>query len=153
MDSVIRGVAVYVLVLAGLRAAGRRSVGEMTGFDLVLLLIVAETTQQALLGDDFSITNSVVLLATLFGIDILLSFVKQRWPAAERALDGRPTVLMLDGQIDEAALRQTRIDRDDLMEAARREGLPNLRAVRHAVLEINGEISIIPEKAVAGNDE
>jgi uncharacterized membrane protein YcaP (DUF421 family) len=150
MDSVIRGLAVYFLVFAGLRAAGRRTVGELTGFDLVLLLIVAETTQQALLGDDFSITNSVVLLATLFGIDILLSLVKQRWPAVERILDGRPTVLMLDGQIDEAALRRTRIDQSDLMEAARREGLPNLRAVRHAVLEINGDISIMPDK---GDDD
>jgi uncharacterized membrane protein YcaP (DUF421 family) len=150
MDSVIRGFAVYFLVFAGLRAAGRRTVGELTGFDLVLLLIVAETTQQALLGDDFSITNSIVLLATLFGIDILLSLLKQRWPAVERILDGRPTVLMLDGQIDEAALRRTRIDRSDLMEAARREGLPNLRAVRHAVLEINGDISIMPDK---GDDD
>jgi uncharacterized membrane protein YcaP (DUF421 family) len=147
MDSVIRGVAVYILVLAGIRAAGRRSIGEMTGFDLVLLLIVAETTQQALLGDDFSITNSVVLLATLFGVDILLSLVKQHWSSAEHLLDGRPTVLMLDGKVDEAALRRTRLDRDDLLEAARREGLPNLGAVRHAVLEITGDISIIAIKA------
>lgn len=144
MESVLRGAAVYLIILVLIRVSGRRTVAEMTAFDLVLLLIVSETTQQALLGQDFSITNALVVLVTLFSIDVLLSFVKQVWPAAERAIDGRPTVLMLDGRIDESALRKCRIDKNDILIAARRDGVPNLGGVRHAVLEVNGRISIMP---------
>lgn len=146
METVIRGIFIYFVVLVVMRAAGRRSVGEMTAFDLVLLLIVAETTQQALLGDDFSLTNAVVLVVTLFSIDILLSFVKERWPAADKVIDGRPTILLSDGQVDEKALKYTRLDENDLLEAARREGLARLDEVRYAVLEVNGDISVIPKK-------
>jgi uncharacterized membrane protein YcaP (DUF421 family) len=146
METVIRGLIIYVVVLAAMRAAGRRSVGEMTAFDLVLLLIIAETTQQALLGDDFSLTNAIILIVTLFSIDILLSFLKERWPAADKVMDGRPTILMSDGQIDEAALKYTRLGELDLLEAARREGVATLGEVRYAVLEVNGDISIIPKK-------
>src|SRR5690606_1632030 len=92
METVLRGAAVYAILLLIIRFSGRRTLAQMTAFDLVLILIVAETTQQALLGDDFSITNAVVLILTLFTIDIGLSYVKETWPAAEKALDGRPTV-------------------------------------------------------------
>lgn len=143
MDSVVRGTVIYFLVLVILRATGRRSAGEMKTFDLVLLLIVAETTQQALLGDDFSITNALVLLVTLFSIDILLSFTKRWFPVFEELIDGRPTVIIRDGHLDERAMRRARIDREDLLVAARQAGAPNLTTVRHAVLEINGKISIV----------
>ena len=73
MESVYRGAAVYFILLVIVRLSGRRLVAEMTAFDLVLILILAETTQQALLGDDFSLTNFVVLAVTLFGIDIALA--------------------------------------------------------------------------------
>src|SRR3546814_5662672 len=82
MDSVLRGAAVYAILLVILRLSGRRTTAQMTPFDLVLLLIVAETTQQALLGDDFSITNAAILIVTLFTIDIALSYVKQ-WRSEE----------------------------------------------------------------------
>jgi uncharacterized membrane protein YcaP (DUF421 family) len=148
MDSVIRGIAVYLVILVILRLSGRRTLAEMTPFDLVLLLIVAETTQQALLGDDFSITNSVILILTLCTVDIGLAKVKQIWPSAGRVMDGTPTVLISLGKADQRALRRSRVDLSDILEAAREQhGLARLDQVKFAVLEVGGNISIIPSEA------
>lgn len=146
METVLRGAAIYFVLLIVIRLTGRRSLGQLSPFDFVLLLIVAETTQQALLGDDFSLTNAVVLIVTLFMIDIALSFVKGNWPAAEKILDGRPTVLMLDGKLDRGAMKRARLDEHDILEAARiLQGLERVEQVKHAILEVNGEISIVPQ--------
>ncbi|HEV7276803.1 MAG TPA: YetF domain-containing protein [Devosiaceae bacterium] len=145
MDSVIRGVAVYVVLLVVMRLAGRRTLSELTPFDFVLLLIIAETTQQALLGDDFSIVNSVVLIVTLCTVDIFLSYVKRASPGVARLLDGVATVLISRGQPDERALRRARVDLQDVMDAARQQhGLERLDQVKFAVLEVGGNISIVP---------
>lgn len=147
MESVLRGAAVYAVLLIIIRLSGRRTLAQMTPFDLVLLLIVAETTQQALLGDDFSIVNSVVLILTLFVVDIGLSFVKQRFGRLEKWLDGQPTLLLSHGQPDAKALARARLSVDDIMEAARsRQGVESLDQIRFAVLETTGEISIIPDR-------
>jgi uncharacterized membrane protein YcaP (DUF421 family) len=147
MDSVIRGVSVYVILLVIARLSGRRTLAQMTAFDFVLLLIVAETTQQALLGDDFSITNAVVLIITLFAFDIGLSYVKGRMPSAERWIDGSPTVLLAEGRLDERAMRRARVKAEDILAAAReQQGLERLDQIKFAVLENGGGISILPKQ-------
>lgn len=147
MDSVLRGVAVYFVLLVVTRLSGRRTLAQATPFDFVLLLIVAETTQQALLGDDFSITNAVILILTLFITDILLSYFKQWSPRSARLLDGMPTVLISRGEPDLEALRRSRISLDDVLENARQQhGLERLDQIEHAVLEIGGSLSVIPKQ-------
>jgi uncharacterized membrane protein YcaP (DUF421 family) len=147
MESVLRGVAVYLILLAIMRISGRRTVAQMTPFDFVLLLIIAETTQQALLGDDFSITNAVVLIVTLFGLDIALSYLKAWWPAAGKLLDGVPTVLMRDGKLDRRALQRSRMEESDILIAARdKHGLEKMADIKHAVLEVDSGISVIPKE-------
>lgn len=145
MESVLRGVAVYLVLLLVIRLSGRRSLAQITPFDFVLLLIIAETTQQALLGDDFSITNSVILILTLFVCDIVFSYLKQWSPRAATLIDGTPTVLISRGRPDEAALRRARVSLDDVLEAARQQhGLKRLDQIDFAVLEVGGNLSIIP---------
>lgn len=147
MDSVLRGAAIYLLVLVIVRISGRRTLAELTPFDFVLLLIVAETTQQALLGDDFSITNAAVLIVTLFLIDIVLSHFKSRVPRLARILDGVPTVLVRDGKIDRHAIERSRVSEDDILVAGRKQhGLENMGDIKHAVLETDSGISVIPRK-------
>lgn len=146
MDSVLRGVAVYFVLLVVVRLSGRRTLAQVTPFDFVLLLIVAETTQQALLGDDFSITNSVILILTLFVTDILLSYFKQWSRRGEALLDGVPTVLVSRGEPDFHALRRARVSLEDIMESARQQhGLARLDQVDYAVMEVSGNLSIIPK--------
>ncbi len=147
MDAVFRGVAIYLILLVVMRLSGRRTLAQSTPFDLVLLLIIAETTQQALLGKDFSLTNAVILIVTLFLTDIVLSYLKQWSPAAARFLDGNPTVLVSRGEPDAEALSRARISLDDVMESARQEhGLRRLDEIEFAVLEIGGKLSIIPKE-------
>jgi uncharacterized membrane protein YcaP (DUF421 family) len=142
---VVRGAAVYLILLVIMRLSGRRTMAEVTVFDFVLLLIVAETTQQALLGNDFSITNAVVLIVTLIGLDILMSYLKQWFPMAAKFLEGGPTVLVRNGEPDRHAMKRARVDDNDVMAAARaKHGLRNLSEVEHAVLETDSGISIIP---------
>lgn len=145
MESVLRGAAVYFILLVVLRFSGRRTLAQMTPFDLVLVLIVAETTQQALLGDDFSIVNAMVLIITLFVIDIGLSYLKHSSKSVDAWLDGRPTLLATNGSLDQEALRRTRMSKEDILEAARQlHGLERLDQIKYAVLEADGDISIIP---------
>ncbi len=145
MESVFRGLAVYVVLLMVTRLSGRRSLAQVTPFDFVLLLIIAETTQQALLGDDFSVTNAFVLIVTLFFADVLMSFLKQWSSRAALLLDGTPTVLVSRGRIDREAMRRARLNLDDIMKAAREQhGLRRLDQVDFAVLEVSGTLSIVP---------
>ena len=147
METVLRGFAIYVVLLVIVRLSGRRTLAQMTPFDLVLLLIIAETTQQALLGDDFSITNAFVLIVTLFGIDIALSYLKKGHSGLSRLIDGTPTILLSHGQPDERALRRARVSIDDVLKAARiQQGLERQDQIKFAVLEASGEISIVPKE-------
>jgi uncharacterized membrane protein YcaP (DUF421 family) len=143
METVLRGIAIYLILLLMVRLSGRRTLSQMTPFDLILILVISETTQQAMVGDDFSITNAVILVVTLFSIDIALSFAKKFWPKAERVIDGVPTLLIANGKLDAEALRKSRVSMDDIAEAARRQGISDLHDVRYAVLEVSGFISVI----------
>src|SRR5687768_526301 len=145
MEAVLRASAVYGFLLLVFRVFGKRSLAQITTFDFVMLLIVAETTQQALLGDDFSVTNTVVLVATLFILDFVLSRMKDRWPWFERVAESVPLVIVKDGKPLQDRMRRTGIDLNDVLTAAReRQGLDRLDQIKYAVLEKNGGITIVP---------
>jgi uncharacterized membrane protein YcaP (DUF421 family) len=147
MESVIRGAAVYLILVIIMRISGRRTLAEATPFDFILLLIIAETTQQALLAEDFSITNAVLLIVTLIGMDIVFSFLKRWSTVASRLLEGTPTVLIRDGEIDRRALERSRVEETDILVSARQiHGLESLDQVKHAVLETDSGISVIPKE-------
>jgi uncharacterized membrane protein YcaP (DUF421 family) len=147
MDPVLRGLAVYIFLLIVFRIAGKRSVAEVTTFDFILILIIAEATQQALLGQDYSITNAFLLIITLLGADILMSLIKQRSPQAEKWLDGVPLVIVENGHPLHDRMDKARVDESDILTAAReRLGLERMDQIKYAVLERSGGISIIPKR-------
>lgn len=147
MDAVMRAAAIYVALLVLFKFAGRRSLSELTIFDFVLLLIIGEATQQALLGDDFSITNAVLVIATLIGIDMLLSALKWRWPRFDLWLEGSPTIVVENGVALSSRLKAARIRVEDILESAReKHGLERLDQIKFAIIEKNGKISIIPSE-------
>jgi uncharacterized membrane protein YcaP (DUF421 family) len=146
VDAVLRSLAIYGFLLVLFRIAGKRTLADITPFDFVLLLIIGEATQQGLLGDDFSVTNALLVITSLVSIDIALSLLKARWPRLARATEGIPVVLVDDGQMLDDRMRRARVDEDDILEAARStQGLSRLSQVRFAVLERTGAISIIPQ--------
>lgn len=145
MQSVLRALVIYGFLLVLLRGFGKRTLAQITTFDLVLLLIIGEATQQALLGDDFSLTTSMLVILTLVGAEVGIDNVKQRRPSLGSTLEGLPLVLVVDGQALEERLTKSRIDVSDILEAARKlHGLERLDQVRYAVLERDGVISVIP---------
>ena len=147
MDAVLRAAAVYVVLLLVFRIAGRRTLAEMTPFDLVLVFIIGEATQQALLGQDFSITNAVLVIVTLLFLDIIMSLAKDRSRTFEKLIDGVPTIIVADGQPLTERMRKARVDEQDVMEAARRlHGIERLDQIKYAVLEVSGGISVIPRE-------
>ncbi|AYN96262.1 MULTISPECIES: DUF421 domain-containing protein [Pseudomonas] len=147
MDAVLRAAAVYLVVFVIFKIAGRRTLAEITTFDFVLLLIIGEATQQALLGDDFSVTNAALIIVTLVVIDIGLSLVKERSPKLARFIDGMPMIIVENGQVLKARLNKVRLAEEDILEAARTtHGLERMDQIKYAILEKNGAISIIPKE-------
>jgi uncharacterized membrane protein YcaP (DUF421 family) len=145
MDMIVRAVTVYGVVWAVFRLSGRRTMSEMTTFDFVLLLICGEAIQQALLGEDVSMTNAVVVVLTLVGADRALTWARTKWPGAERVMEGLPLVIMADGRPLRECMDREHVDEQDILHAAREShGLSRLDQVKHAVLETSGKISIIP---------
>lgn len=148
MQLALRAVFIYLFLLVLTRVSGRRTLAQMTTFDLVLLLVIGEATQQALLGNDFSIVTAFVVIATLVALDVALSLVKARAPAVDRAIDGVPVILLADGEMHRDRMERARVDESDILEAARQgQGLERLEQIRYAVLERRGNITVIPYRS------
>jgi uncharacterized membrane protein YcaP (DUF421 family) len=147
MDSVLRGAAIYFGLLVLFRLAGKRTLSDVTTFDFVLLLIVGEATQQALLGEDFSLTNAFLVILTLIGLDVAMSLWQQRWPRLGKWIEGVPLVIVEDGRPLHERMKRSRVSEEDVLTAAReRQGLARMDQIRYAVLERSGGISIIPKE-------
>lgn len=145
MESVIRAFLVYTFVMLVLRFTGRRSLGSLSTFDFVMLIIISETTQSALTDMDNSLTNSFLLILAFTVINIGLSLIKRRFPRFEKIMDGEPLLLVENGRPIGHRLAKARVDVDDIMQAARNsQGLERLDQIKYAVLESSGHISIIP---------
>lgn len=151
MESVLRAVAVYAFLLAVFRIVGKHSLAQITTFDFVLILVIGESTQQALLGNDTSMINSWVVIATLVGMEQALTIIKRRWPGLDDALESLPVVIVEHGRPLERRMRKEQVSLSDVLASARtHHGIGRLDQIEYAVLERGGGISIIP-KANAGS--
>ena len=147
MDAVLRGLAVYAFLVVVFGALGRRTLVQTTTFDLVLVIIIGQSTQLALLGDDFSVTNAVILVLTLLGAHLGLARLKGRFPRAGRWLGGGPPIVVVaDGALLEGPAATAGVGADDVLLAARQaHGIERLDGVRFAVVERTGAISVVPK--------
>lgn len=146
MDSILRGLAVYAFLLVIFRIAGKRNLSQTTTFDLVLLLIISETIQQAMVDSDHSVTNGFLLVLTLVGTTVLLSALKQRFPKLDLMLEGAPLILVDKGRPLKDRMNKNHVDEEEILSAARMtQGLRRMDQIEYAILERNGEISIIPK--------
>jgi len=144
MDAVLRAGAIYLALMVLFKICGRRSLGELTSFDFVLLMVIGEATQQALLGDDFSVTNAVLVIVTLMVIDVGFSLIKRRYTRLGKLIDGGPTIIVENGIFLRHRMHEARIEEDDIMEAARiADGVEDVEQIKFAIMERNGKISII----------
>lgn len=147
METVLRSLAVYIFLLVVLRVSGKRTLAQVTTFDFILLLIISETTQGALVGNDNSITNCFILVVTLVGIDSLLASMKKKFPALDKLLESVPLVLVENGKPFRQRMERECIDDEDILAAARElQGVEKMEDIKYAVLERHGMISIIPRR-------
>lgn len=145
MSSVFRALLVYAFLLVAFRITGKRSLAQLTTFDFLLLLIMGDATQQALLGDDFSFTNAVIVISTLMVAEMVLTKLKARSPRADRILESLPLIIVDRGRPLDERMQKEEVDLDDVLTAAREQyGLEGLDAIKYAVIERSGGISIVP---------
>jgi uncharacterized membrane protein YcaP (DUF421 family) len=147
VEFVLRAAAVYVLLLVVLRISGKRSLAQLTAFDFVLLLVVGEATQQAMLGSNTSVTGFVLVLVTLLALHRIADYAAFRSEWADRLINDTAIVLVQDGEFNEEWMRRYRITHDEILDQARTtEAVERLDQIRYAVLERTGSISIIPKR-------
>ena len=146
MNAVLGAIAIYAVLLLLFRMTGKRTLSQVTTFDFIVLLVVGEATAQSLLGEDFSLVQASLVVATLLGIDRLSDYLGWRLPAFRRATESIPLILVQDGEVLKEVLAKEHLDEADILSAARQsQGLERLDQIKWAVLETSGGISIVPK--------
>lgn len=145
MNPVIRSVVMFAVLWIVFRIGGRRTLAEITTFDFILLLIIGDATQQALVGNDFSITTAMLVIVTLMLLDLGMGRLAIRSDALRRFIESAPVIVIENGKPLNAVLRREGVDLEEVMEAAREaHGLQTLDDIKYAIVERHGGISIVP---------
>ncbi|HET6729146.1 MAG TPA: YetF domain-containing protein [Jiangellaceae bacterium] len=150
MDVIIRATVVFALLWFALRVSGKRQVTQLSAFELILLVTLGDLISQTVLQEDLSLTGGALAVATFTLLSILLSWVSWRFAPTRPVLDGEPTILLRDGEVDEDVLRYERLPLDDLLAAAREHGVRDLAVVDLVVLEADGTFSFFTR---SGSDQ
>ena len=143
-EFVLRGVIVYFFVLILLRLTGKRQVGQLAPFDLVLLLILSNAVQNAMNGGDNSVLGGMISAVTLVAVNWIVGVVTFKSKTAERLVEGSPELLVHNGKVAEGALSRAKLTQRELLSALREAGCGDIADVRAAFLENDGSISVIP---------
>jgi uncharacterized membrane protein YcaP (DUF421 family) len=146
MDIVLRAAATFALLYLITRVIGRRELGEMEPFDVILLVVVGDLIQQGVTQSDYSFTGAALAVTTIAVLTVALSYLSFRFKRLRPILDGEPLVLVHDGRPVERNMRRERITMEELESEARMQQVARLDDVQVAVLEPSGKISIIPRR-------
>src|SRR3954462_14207715 len=143
-EFILRGIMVYVFMIVILRLSGKRQVGQLAPFDLVLLLVLSNAVQNAMNGGDNSVIGGLVSAGTLFALNSAVGFITARSKRAEALIEGHPVVLIHNVKLYDTMLKRANITRHELNSALRQAGCGCLDDVQYAVLENSGTISVVP---------
>ena len=141
-ELVLRSLIVYFALLFLLRITGKRQIGQLSPFDLILLLLISEAVQNSIIASDDSLIGGLIAVATLIAANYLVGLATFKSRRLERAVDGRPQVLIHEGKIFEDVMRESKMTRKELDTALRHEGFFEISKIKLAILETNGEISV-----------
>lgn len=146
LEKILRPVFVYLFLVIGLRLAGKRELAQLNPFDLVVLLTLSNTVQNAIIGDDNSVTGGVIGASTLLLVNYLVVRFLYGHRKLDRVVEGRPEVLIENGKVQKHRLREDLITMDELEAAARRQGFASLTEVQQAILEPGGTLAFVGKK-------
>ena len=143
-ELVVRSAVVYVFLLVLLRITGKRQIGQLAPFDLVLLLVLSNAVQNSMNAGDNSLIGGLIAATTLIGLNFLVSLATFRSKRLESLVEGRPQVLIHNGKLFEEVMAKAKLTHHELNTALREAGCAGVEEVRSAILENNGTISVIP---------
>ena len=139
----LRGLIVYVFLLGALRLTGQRQIGQLSPFDFVMLFILSNAVQNSMNGGDNSVTGGLILVLTLILIHWVISYLSFRYKWFAQAVDGKPEVLIHNGKLIRPTMKKEKITQDELDSILRRNGVAKVEEVKVALVESNGQISVI----------
>ncbi len=142
-EFIVRAIVVYGFLIILLRLTGKRQIGQLAPFDLVLLLVLSNAVQNAMNGGDNSVVGGFISAGTLVGLNALIGYLTYKSKTIERFIEGQPRVLIHNGKLYPEALRQERLTHHELMSALRGGGCACIEEVRTAILEPDGQITVI----------
>ncbi len=143
LEIVLRTVVIYLVVLMGVRLSGKREVGQMTPFDLTLLLLISNSVQNAMTGSDTSLVGGIAAAITLLLLNYLIAELSGTNRRFRKVIEGQPTLLVHDGQLITAHMAKEHVSMDELERSLREHGINNYHDVALAVLEVDGSISCL----------
>jgi uncharacterized membrane protein YcaP (DUF421 family) len=146
MDLAVRSAVIFFFVFLLMRIVGRRELSSLEPFDLILLVVLGDSVQQAVTQDDYSVTGAFIVVSTIALLQVFLSYLNFRMPRLRPLLDGEPIVIVQDGKVIEQNARRERLTLDDIAEAARIQSIASLEDVQWAVLETSGELTFIEKQ-------
>jgi len=144
-DIVLRSSIVYIVILLGLRLLGKKHVAQLSTIDLVLILLISNSVQNAMVGNDSSLLGGIIAAATLLILNFILTKVFFRYRGVETLLEGVPTLLIHAGSVVQSHLQSESITEEELERAVREHGIESIRDVKTAIMESDGTISVIPK--------
>ena len=146
-ELILRSAVVYVFLLALLRLTGKRQVGQLAPFDLVLLLVLSNAVQNSMNGGDNSLVGGLISAVTLVGVNAVVGYATYRSKRLEAVIEGRPQILIHNGKLFEDVMARAKLTHHELHSALRQSGCSCVEDVHTAVLENNGSISVVPRQA------
>lgn len=142
-ELIARGLIVYVFLIVLLRSTGKRQIGQMSPFDLVLLLVLSNAVQNSMSGGDNSVLAGIILAITLVGANWITARMTFANRFVSKAVEGEPRILIHNGSVFEKTMKEEQVSRDELMAAIRKAGHASILEIRSAILENDGSISVI----------
>ena len=138
-------VVIYLFIILAIRIFGKKELSQLSVFDLVFILLISNAVQNAMVGSNSSLSGGLIAAGTLFIVNAILKFLFYRFPKFEKAVQGEPVTLIYKGKINPENMRKASISMDELNEVIREHGVADLSEVDLAILEVDGNISILTE--------
>ena len=152
MDIVLRALVIFVALYLLVRLMGKRELGQMTPFELIVLVVIGDLIQQGVTQNDFSLTGAIIAVSTIAFLALVMSWASYLWPRAERLLEGEPRVIVRDGEVLTGNLRRNRLTVSEIESEMRLAGIGRMDDVAWAILEPRGKISFI-ERSGEGSEK
>jgi uncharacterized membrane protein YcaP (DUF421 family) len=153
MEIVFRALVMFLFLWAVTRAVGRSTLGELSTFELLLYVTMGDLVQQAVTQQDYSVTSGVLAVSVFALLTVVLNWTQWRFPGTRAMINGRPLVIIRDGELLPSSTRQQRLSTTDLLAMARQQGIRSIADVELAVLEADGKVSFFTHSDSEGAPE